>query len=116
MKPFFGMLAVPILLFASGCAEQVDEMERVRQERVEQVQVEQDAFEDAEVTSLDLTDQLMVGMDYGDVESLFGYEGELKMNLTGPRGERKVYEWWLDGGVNVRVTFDDGAATKWEIR
>lgn len=119
MKPMSGILAIVFLLFASGCEEQIEEIERVREERVEKVkkvEQERNAWEDAGEASLDLTEKLDRDLSYEEVIEIFGYEGNLKMNLAGAGGERKVYEWRLDGGVNVRVTFDDGAVTKWDVR
>ena len=121
MKYFFIICAVLSGLTLYGCAaeeEETDEPQRTRARPkfMDRGQVQEQSFDEAGEESLFLIEKLEEGMTYEEVYSLFGYEGELKMNVTGAGGTRKVYAWYLAGGVRVRVTFDDDESTKWDVR
>lgn len=121
MKYLFIICAVLSGMTLYGCAveeEEADEQQRTRARPkfMDRGQVQEDFFDEAGEESLFLIEKLEEGMTYEEVYRLFGYEGDLKMNVTGAGGTRKVYQWYLAGDVRVRVTFDDGESTKWDVQ
>lgn len=115
-RTILGVLAIPILLAIVGCEPVETDEERNRREFRENYEANQAEWEKVAEESIALTEKLQEEITYEEAVELFGAEGNLRMSATVANGERKIFEWVLDGGVRAELTFDDDALTEWSVK
>lgn len=116
MKTYFAAILFAAAVCLAGCDDPIAQREQNLRNAVDKHNVDQEAWRALGEDSLAHAGELAEGSSYEEAVAHFGFKGDLKMSITTEGTERRGYDWLLDGGVRIRVTFDDDVMTFWSVK